>query len=87
MRPLLLVAMAVAVTAGAPASTTRVFTPEDFGGDPTGGRDSTFAVQNCIDAALASSTSNSTVSTGVRRHEVDGTDYGGVLIDLNGGAF
>jgi hypothetical protein len=82
----LLVSMAVVAT-GAPASTARVFTPEDFGGDPTGGRDSTFAVQTCIDAALAFSASNSTVSTGVQRHEVDGTDHGGVVIDLNGGAF
>lgn len=86
----MLTALAAAWRAGAAGTgvTTRVFTPADFGGDPTGIRDSTFAVQTCIDKALRSSSPNSTVAGRIQPwHEVDGTDHGGVLIDLKGGAY
>jgi|EP01046_Picozoa_sp_COSAG06_P026750 hypothetical protein len=58
------------------------FSPLDYGGDPTGRRDSTAAVERCVAAAL-----NASLPLPHERHEVDGEDHGGVMIDLQGGAY
>ena len=57
-----------------------VFTPLEFGADPSGRADSTAALSRCVAAAL-------NATRALPGHAVDGSDHGGVSIDLQGGLY
>lgn len=62
------------------AGTSRVFSPIDFGGDPSGATDSTAAVQAALAAVLNASDAGIRDANGIR-------DCGGATLDLQGGEF
>jgi len=67
------------VPAAAPG--TRIFSPLDYGGDPSGAADSTAAVNAAMAALL-----NASAATG--EHDANGVvDCGGATLDLAGGEF
>jgi hypothetical protein len=79
----LLLLLAVGLARCAPLAALQqqgVFTPIAFGADPTGRTDSTAALSRCVAAAL-----NKTRA--LPGHAVDGSDHGGVRIDLQGGLY
>ena len=78
--PMLLLALEAR---GAPLAAPQqpgVFTPLAFGADPTGRTDSTAALSRCVAAAL-------NATRALPGHAVDGSDHGGVSIDLQGGLY
>lgn len=62
------------------AGSSHVFSPIDFGGDPTGVTDSTAAVQSALAAVLNSSDPGIRDANGIR-------DCGGATLDLAGGEY
>ncbi len=68
------------IASRATSSTTGfVFTPADFGGDPSGETDSTKAVQAALAAAAAVSVPGAFIG--------NGTNHAGATVDLRGGAY
>ena len=61
------------------ANSSFVFDPAAYGGDPTGQRDSTAAVQAALDAAAAVTAPGSFIH--------NATNHGGATVDLRGGEF
>eukprot|EP00039_Didymoeca_costata_P014245 m.228217 g.228217 ORF g.228217 m.228217 type:complete len:514 (+) comp15976_c1_seq20:160-1701(+) len=61
--------------------TARSYDPRAYGGDPTGNKDSTSAVQRCIDL-LWEEAGHTTTGTGPQA-----LDLGGAVVDLAGGKF
>ena len=62
------------------ADASHVYSPLDFGGDPSGETDSTLAVQDALDAVLNASTPGIRDANDIR-------DCGGATLDLQGGAY
>lgn len=61
-------------------SVGRVFYPIGYGADPTGAHDSSAAILETIEAAIAGEKQGLQLMPGI-------TDMGGVIIDLQGGGF
>jgi hypothetical protein len=66
--------------APSPPAGARVFSPLDFGGDPSGLTDSTAAVQGAVAALLADCSAARRLANWVR-------DCGGAVLDLSGGEY